>query len=305
METSDDAGVYRISPDTALVQTVDFFTPVVDDPFVFGQAAAVNSLSDVYAMGGKPLTALNLVCFPKDKMDGSVLEGILKGGADKMKEAGVVLVGGHSVVDPELKYGLAVTGIVHPEKVVRNVGAKSGDVLILTKPLGVGILTTAVKFKKISNEGLEQVCKVMLELNRAASEAMMEVGVHACTDITGFGLLGHLSEMARGSGVTVEIQASSVPVLEEARKLIKKKIFPGGLTKNKNFYGQYVTVSKDVPPDLLEILYDPQTSGGLLIAVPEEKSRLLLSLLHERGLKISSVIGKVVGTSSGEIGIVQ
>lgn len=269
---SDDAGVYKISPDLALVQTVDFFTPVVDDPYLYGQIAAANSLSDVYAMGGKPLTVLNIACF-SCSLDSSVLADILKGGAQKIKEAGAILLGGHTVTDNEIKYGLSVTGTVDPQRVVTNSGAKPGDVLILTKPIGTGILTTAFKFDMISEEDLKEAAISMSTLNKAASEAMQKIGVHACTDITGFGLLGHGYEMADGSGVELKINSSRVPLMGRVIDLIEKDSVPGGAYSNMHYFSQWVDFEDSITEPQKIALFDPQTSGGLLISVPGERLR--------------------------------
>ena len=235
-EHAEDAGVYKISADLALVQTVDFFTPTVDDPFTFGQIAAVNALNDIYAMGAKPLTAMNIVCFPIKTMDKSVLREVLRGGLDKMREAGVLLIGGHSVEDNEIKYGLSVTGVIHPDKVLFNRGAKAGDSLILTKPLGTGIISTAIKAGEASSELVTRAISSMTQLNKKASEMMVEEGdIHACTDITGFGFLGHACEMIEGSNVGMNIKSASVPIFKVCRELMETGFVPGGLYRNKNF----------------------------------------------------------------------
>jgi selenide,water dikinase len=283
------------------VQTVDFFTPIVDDPYDFGRIAAANSLSDVYAMGGRPLTALNVVCFPQSQMDISVLQGVLRGGLDMMHQAGVMLLGGHTVDDPELKYGLAVTGTIHPDKVVHNRGAKPGDRLILTKPLGTGIISTAIKNGQATPETIEAIVRSMTTLNRAASEAMLEVGVNACKDITGFGLLGHTAEMVEGTGAGMAIDASAVPVFAGTRELAEAGMKAGGLIRNREFRGHMVDMAESVPESLAEVLWDPQTSGGLLIAVPHEKAWILLEKLHELGINEAAFIGEVVAEPAGRI----
>lgn len=295
---SDDAGVYKLSPGLALVQTVDFFTPVVDDPYVYGQIAAANSLSDVYAMGGKPLTAMNISCF-SCSLDPAILAEILKGGVQKIKEAGAILVGGHTVTDNEVKYGLSVTGLIDPERVVTNSGAKPGDVLILTKPLGAGVLTTAFKFDKIGEGELSEAALVMSTLNKAASEAMQKVGVNACTDITGFGLLGHSIEMARGSEVEITINAVEVPLMHNVLDLIKQEYLPGGAYSNRNYYGKWVDFAPAVAEEHRMAFFDPQTSGGLLIAVPAEKADELLEELHQSSVAWAKVIGSVGEKGSG------
>lgn len=244
-DKSDDAGVYKLSDELALVQTVDFFTPVVDDPYLYGQIAAANALSDVYAMGGKPITALNIACYTCS-MTPDILAKILKGGADKIREAGAVLAGGHTVTDKELKYGLSVTGVIMPSKVITNSGAKAGDLLILTKPLGTGILTTSFKFDLISEEELSEAAKVMSTLNKAASEEMQKIEVHACTDITGFGLLGHSYEMAKGSNVAIVFDSSKIMIMDHVLELIKRDSIPGGAYSNKDYFERWVSFNTAV-----------------------------------------------------------
>ena len=301
MERAEDAGIYKLNADLAIVQTVDFFTPIVDDPFDFGRIAAANALSDVYAMGGKPLTALNVVCFPKDTMDFSILREVLMGGLDMMHEAGVILLGGHTVDDPELKYGLAVTGTIHPDKVVHNHGAKPGDRLILTKPLGTGIISTAIKRGAASPEAIAAVVKSMTTLNKAASEAMLAVGVNACKYITGFGLLGHTAEMVEGTDVGFIIEAAAVPIFPAAKALAEAGMVPGGTQRNRDYRQDMVDIDKKVPQYLQDILFDPQTSGGLLIAVPAKKAQKLLKRLHEEGITAAAIIGEVVAEKKGRI----
>lgn len=291
-ETGDDAGVYRLTPDLALIQTVDFFTPVVDDPYTYGAIAAANSLSDVYAMGGRPLLALNIVCYPCHG-DLEVLSEILRGGAAKVAEAGALLVGGHTVQDEEPKYGLAVTGTVHPDRLVTNAGARPGDALILTKPLGTGIITTAIKGGLASPDLIEIACATMATLNRSAAEAMQEVGVHACTDITGFGLIGHALEMARASEVTLYLEADRVPLLPEVRELASAGCIPGGTFSNRVYFQPEVAVQKDLTEEEQLIFFDAQTSGGLLIAVPPERADALLRQLNQRGVGEAALIGEV------------
>lgn len=290
IEKLDDAGVYLLREDLALVQTVDFFTPIVDDPFWFGQISCANALSDVYAMGGEPITALNIVCFPRE-LDLSVLREILRGGLKKLEEAGVVLVGGHSVEDPEVKYGLSVTGIVHPQKIVRNQGARPGDVLVLTKPIGTGIISTAIKAQMAEEGTILKVSEVMATLNREASRVMVEIGVNACTDITGFGLLGHMCEMVEGTQVDFYVYSSQVPVFEEALYFAKIGLVPGGAYRNKSFRSHMVDFY-GVDEVMKDVLFDPQTSGGLLMAVPREKLSSLLEGLKKRG-QSAWVIGEV------------
>ena len=290
----DDAGVYKLTEDLAIIQTIDFFTPIVDDPYAFGQVAVANALSDVYAMGGKPLTAMNVVCFPSKSMDISVLENILRGGLDKMREAGVILVGGHSIDDTELKYGLSVTGTVHPKRMVTNSGAKAGDKLLLTKPLGTGIISTALKAGMVNDETIAKFTQCMATLNNKASELMLEVGAHACTDITGFGLLGHVCQVAENSQVGIKIYFASVPFFPEAEQFAKKGFCPAGLFRNREFYSKMVEIAPQVPKYGQDILFDPQTSGGLLISLAPEAAQRLLDRLHEVGVQQATIIGEVV-----------
>jgi len=294
MDRADDAGVYKISEDLAIIQTVDFFTPIVDDPYMFGQIAAANSLSDVYAMGGRPLTAMNIVCFPIKMMDISILREILRGGLDKMKEAGATLAGGHSVEASELKYGLSVTGVIHPSRVLTNIGAEAGDVLILTKPLGTGIINTAIKAGMAKEESIEMVTRCMARLNKDASEVMQEIGARACTDITGFGLIGHAFEMIQGTGRGIVIYASRVPLFPEAVNFAKMGLVPGGTYRNREFRMHQVDIDPAVSPYLSDILFDPQTSGGLLIAATTEKAGKMIKRLKERGIEEAALIGEVV-----------
>ncbi len=294
METSDDAGVYQISDETALIQTVDFFTPIVDDPYMFGQIAAANSLSDVYAMGGKPLTVLNIVGFPVKKLDMSILADILRGASDKVQESGAVLVGGHSIDDQEPKFGLSVTGTVHPDKVWTNSGAKPGDALILTKPIGVGIQTTAIKKDGLTDDQLQRVVSVMAELNKKASEVLHQFDVHACTDVTGFGLLGHAKEMACGAKVGLQISSAKVPVLDGTRKLAENGFIPGGSKANHKWLQENVQYSETIDEIMQWILCDAVTSGGLLVALPLDQVDHAITRLHEAGVEYASFIGHVV-----------
>ena len=294
METSDDAGVFRLRDDLAIVNTVDFFTPVVDDPYTYGQISAANSLSDVYAMGGEPKTAMNIVCFPQSGVEKEVLAEILQGGADKASEAGVVIVGGHSVADEEIKYGLAVTGVIDPRQVIRNVGAQSGDVLVLTKPLGTGILTTALKKAHLQAEEYAAAVASMTILNATAARVMQRHTVHACTDITGFSLMGHSCEMAMGSGVTLRLRAAALPLLPGALRLASAGYITGGCKRNRTYLADKVHVSSAVPPDFNEVAFDPQTSGGLLIAVPEQEAAGLVHDLLDEGVPAAAVIGETV-----------
>lgn len=301
MESLDDAGVYKLSDELAIIQTIDFFTPVVDEPYAFGQIAAANALSDVYAMGGKPLTAMNVVCFPAKSLDISVLKDILRGGLDKMCEAGVVLVGGHSIDDTELKYGLSVTGTVHPEKLVTNSGARVGDKLILTKPLGIGIISTALKAGVVNEELAGKVTKCMATLNNKASELMQEIGVHACTDITGFGLLGHTVQLAQNSHVGINIQFDSIPFFPEAGEFAKQGLCPAGLHRNREFYSASVKIAKELPDYMQDILFDAQTSGGLLICLAPRKAELLLNRLRQAGVEDAVIIGEAVSEPRGVV----
>ena len=303
IETGDDAAVYRLGPEIALILTVDYFTPIVDDPYSFGAIAAANAVSDVYAMGGKPLLALNIVGFPIGKLPKELLAEILRGGAEKAMEAGVLIVGGHSIDDDEPKYGLAVTGVIHPDLVVTNKWARAGDDLILTKPLGMGIISTAIKKEKASTSLVRRAVQVMSTLNRDAAEAMTEVGAHACTDITGFGLLGHLYGMTRASGVGAKIKLSKVPILPEVWELAKEGCIPGGTRKNYSFLQEKEAVTWDPGIDEMTrlVISDAQTSGGLLIAVAKEKSQDLLSRLEARKTQAAVLIGEIVDDSSRRI----
>ncbi len=301
MESLDDAGVYKLRNDLAIIQTIDFFTPIVDDPYDFGQIAVANALSDVYTMGGKPLTAMNVVCFPINKLDISVLQDVLRGGVDKMKEAGVTLVGGHSIDDAELKYGLSVTGVIHPERLVTNSGARAGDKLILTKPLGTGIISTALKAGKASEETIARLTKYMAALNKKASELMQEIGVHACTDITGFGLLGHACQLAQNSQVGIKINSASIPTFPETEDFANMGLCPGGLHRNREFYGKMVGFSKHVPDSIQDILFDPQTSGGLLISLAPEAAAPLVSKLRKAGIREAVIIGEIINKPAGKI----
>ena len=308
-EGSEDAGVYRLADDLAIVQTCDFFTPILDDPYEFGQVAAANSLSDVYAMGGKPLIAMNIVCYPCS-LGMEALREILRGGAEKVWESGALLVGGHSVDDREPKYGLSVTGIVHPDRVVLNRGALPGDAIVLTKPLGTGIVSTALMADLADSQAQRRLYQVMSALNDKASQAMLEVGAHACTDITGFGFLGHLMEMAEASGVSLEVHAGQIPVIEGALEYAQMGLIPGGLRRNQDFLAGKVEAT-DVDQSVLEVMFDPQTSGGLLIAVAPDRADDLVGRLraaaadgngeHDRDAAVSltaSVVGRAVSAGS-------
>ena len=298
--TADDAGVYRIAPDLALVQTVDVFTPIVDEPYWFGAIAAANALSDVYAMGGTPRLALNIAGFPRAKLPLDVLGEILKGGADKCTEAGVVVIGGHTIDDPEPKFGLAVTGFIHPDRIVTNASARPGDRLVLTKPLGLGVITTGIKQERTSRSTIEEAIRLMATLNRDAARAMTEVGVSAATDVTGFGLLGHLHEMTRAAQVKARIRLSEVPILEEAWALAREGVIPGGTDRNRTALEGAVTWD-GVGEDGRVLLCDAQTSGGLLMAVPADRLDRLLHALRGGGVPAAAVVGEITGPGRGEI----
>jgi selenide, water dikinase len=301
METSDDAGVYRLSESEALVQTVDFITPIVDDPFTFGRIAACNSLSDVYAMGGRPITALNIVCFPSKKFTLDVLREVLRGGLSALAEAETQLLGGHSVDDPEFKYGLAVTGMVRPDRAVRNDTIRDGDAIVLTKPLGTGMIATALKAGPVGEAVMGPFIKSMTTLNRAAALIMRGHKVHACTDVTGFGLIGHVREMLGNNLMEIEIDSKRVPVLPGAREAASGGLIPGGMYRNRDFIGSLCHTGTPVPQNLLDILFDPQTSGGLLIAVEEGAAEALVSELHGSGVPDAAVIAQVRNSSSSRI----
>jgi selenide,water dikinase len=301
-DKADDAGVYQLTPELALVQTVDFFTPIVDDPYTFGQIAATNALSDVYAMGGRPLSALALVCFP-DKADVGILEQILAGGLSKMIEASCTVVGGHSIRDPELKFGYAVTGTIHPRHVLTNGGAKPGDALLLTKPLGTGVISTAIKGGKAAPEWIEAATRSMTTLNRSAAEAALPHAVHGMTDVTGFGLIGHARELALASDVALIIRASEVPLLSGALECIRAGMIPGGLKANRDFAECVVEYAQTVPEELRTILFDPQTAGGLLIAVAATEAAELVAQL--RGCQLEARrIGEVLPARKPLISVV-
>jgi len=302
LEHAEDAGVYKLSADLALVQTVDFFTPTVDDPFTFGQIAAANALNDVYAMGGKPLTAMNIVCFPIKTMDKSVLLEVLRGGLDKMREAGVLLIGGHSVEDNEIKYGLSVTGVIHPDKVLFNRGAEAGDSLILTKPLGTGIISTAIKAEEATSEMVTKAISCMTQLNKKTSEMMIAAGdIHACTDITGFGFLGHACEMIEGSDVGMNINSAAVPIFTGLQELVETGFVPGGLYRNKNFRISQIETADTCPAWLLDVFFDPQTAGGLFFSLPRKKAQNLVEKMRRSGIGDAAVVGEVVADHPGKI----
>ena len=293
IESSDDAAVYQISDTQALVLTIDFFPPIVDDPWHFGAIAACNALSDVYAMGGTPILALNVTCFPEG-MDLGILSEILKGGLAKAEEAGVMIVGGHTINDDEPKYGMAVTGLIEPGKQLTNTCAKVGDRLILTKPIGTGIITTAGKNGVADEDNLATAIDVMESLNKGAAESMLHIGVNACTDITGFGLLGHLQTMADASGVSAIVKMGDVPILPGVTALVAEGVFPGGTQRNLNFINPFVAWSPDLKYEDKIILSDAQTSGGLLMSVSPEKTQDLLNSLSSHGVKGAVIIGEIV-----------
>jgi selenide, water dikinase len=301
--TGDDAAVYQIDEHRALVATADFFTPIVDDPFDFGRIAAANALSDIYAMGARPLFALNLVGFPRKLLNEGILEEILRGGAEIAREAGAPILGGHSIDDAEPKYGLSVIGEVDPSKIVRNAGARPGDKLILTKPIGTGIIATALKNDKATPAAIAAAVKSMTTLNRDASEAMIEIGAHAATDVTGFGLLGHLNEMLSASGVGARIHASRVPILDGAPDLVQAGQIPGGTRRNFDDAKPFARFAESIPEWMRMLLCDAQTSGGLLIAVAPDRATALAEALQRRRTPAADVIGEIVAGSGVEVSI--
>ena len=307
--TSDDAGVYLLNPQTALIQTLDFFTPMVDDPFAFGQIAAANALSDVYAMGGQPLLCMNILACPGEKMGAEVFHQVLAGGLSKIKEAGALLVGGHSVEDAELKYGLSVTGVVHPDNLLTNAGAHVGDVLVLTKPLGTGILATALKGGLLSEDALPGLTQVMTTLNKLplevladASFAPLRSAVHACTDITGFGLLGHAHEMAQASQVSLHFMMATLPLLPGVLDLVNMGIIPEGTYRNKKYYAPWLHSTLAEDGSVFMLGFDPQTSGGLLFSLSEQAAQALLAGLKQRGYPFAArIVGIVQAGEAGKI----
>jgi selenide,water dikinase len=299
MADMDNAGVYKLSDDIAIIQTLDFFTPVVDDPYAFGQIAAANALSDVYVMGGRPVTAMNIAGFPSKTLDITILHQILTGGAEKLMEAGVVLIGGHTVDDSELKYGLSVTGTIHPNRLITNGGVMPGDRLVLTKPLGLGIMTTALKAGRLDEKATRHVTMLMAALNDKASQLMQEAGAHACTDITGFGFAGHVTGMAMNSGVGIVIDSSALPVIPETVKLAAQGLLPGGLHNNRDFYTPKVKIARGLPKWVSDVIFDPQTSGGLLIAVSADKANALLKSLKRAGIASAAIVGEAVKSHKG------
>jgi selenide,water dikinase len=303
MPAGDDAGVFQLDDDLALVQTVDVFSPSVDDPYTFGQVAAANSLSDVYAMGGRPITALSIVGFPARAMPDEVMREILRGGIDKMTEAGVAVIGGHSIRDNEIKAGFAVTGLIDPKKIATNAGVRPGDRLVLTKPIGTGILAFAAQIGRAPAGGPEAAARSMAALNKRAAERMLEFGAHACTDVTGFGLMGHLSAMAAASKVDVEILFDDVPMLPGVLECAAQGILPGAIERNRESSGHALAATDGVPPAMLDILFDAQTSGGLLIAVPESCADALVARLREDGIAEAAVIGRAVAAGTGRVSV--
>ena len=296
----DDAGVYKISGNVAIIQTIDFITPIVNEPYSFGQIAAANSISDVYTMGGRPITAMNVVCFPSGDMDISILNEILRGGLDKIQEAGAALMGGHSVTDSEMKYGLSVTGIVHPDNLITNSGTRIGDSLVLTKPIGTGVMSTALKNRLIDENAMKEAIRSMTALNRTAAELMIELGAHACTDVTGFGLIGHASHLIQEGETGIEFDFNSIPFFKGVFDLSRKEIYPGGLGRNRDFYSANVEFKSRIPQYKRNLLFDPQTSGGLLIALPTTKAELLVEKLHKSKID-AAIIGKAVKESAHKI----
>jgi len=301
LEAADDAGVYRLTPELALILTVDFFTPIVNDPYQYGAIAAANALSDIYAMGGRPLVALNIACFPVKEVSPEIIKAVLQGGLDKVHEAGALLVGGHSVEDPEMKYGLAVTGLVHPDRIFIKAGARQGDKLVLTKPLGTGVIATALKGRLASPEAEEAAIKVMSALNNTAAEALEGLEVHAVTDITGFGLLGHGLEMAKASKTELTVYASKVPVLRWALEYASMGLVPAGSHANRRFCESHLTVDPQVDIITADLLSDAQTSGGLFIAVAAKDAETLMNRLQDKGVSEAAVIGEITGTGAGRI----
>lgn len=301
--TADDAGVFRITSEIALIQTLDFFTPIVNDPYLFGRIAATNALSDVYAMGGRPLTAMNICCFPVKDLPVEVFREILRGGMDAVHQAGAVLAGGHSVEDPELKYGLSVTGVVHPDRVVTNAGLKAGQALLLTKPLGTGVIATALKAGLASPLAVEQAVAVMTALNAPAVEVMEACGVSGATDVTGFGLLGHALELAQASGVGLVIQAAKVPIIPEARDMAAMGLVPLGSHANKNFCASKVRTRGPAQEIVMDLLADAQTSGGMLMGLDPDKVETALEMLARHGVQ-GAVIGRAVAEEPGTITVV-
>ena len=292
-KTFADAGIYKISDDMATVSTLDFFTPVVNNPYDYGQIAAANALSDVYAMGGKPLTAMNILCYPIKSLDKDIVVEILKGSADKVNEAGAVIIGGHTLQDSEIKYGLSITGIIHPDRIVTNAGARAGDALVLTNPLGTGLIISAIKADKVLEEHVNLVTRSMALLNKTASEVMLEIGVSACTDITGFGLIGHAYELAEASKVTLSFFAGRIPIFDGCERYVRMGLIPGVSKLSKKYLKNAIRINPKVREELVDVLFDAQTSGGLLISIPKGKTEILCKKLKERGTLTYDVVGEV------------
>jgi selenide, water dikinase len=291
--SSDDAGVYRLTDEIAIVTTADFITPPVDDPYLFGQIAAANAISDVYAMGGKPLTCLNLVGFPSRKLPPGILHGIVAGALDKVTESGAVLAGGHTTEDDEPKFGLSVVGVVHPQKIWTNSNAKPGDALVLTKPIGSGVLFNANRKKLVSPQAMKECIDILITLNKTSAEVMKDFEIHSVTDITGFGLAGHCFEMAGASQVTIDIEVDKIPIMREALEMYQKGITTGMNSSNRELVKGHTVIKKVLPSRHQEILFDPQTSGGLMVALPADQSETLLKKLHQHGVTKANIIGKV------------
>lgn len=292
-KTFADAGIYKISDDLATVSTLDFFTPVVNNPYDYGQIAAANALSDVYAMGGKPLTAMNILCYPLKSLDKDIVVEILKGSADKVNEAGAVIVGGHTLQDSEIKYGLSVTGIIHPDRIVTNAAAQAGDALVLTKPLGTGLIISALKADKVLEEHVNLATRSMALLNKTASEAMLEAGVSACTDITGFGLMGHAYELAEASKVTLSFFAGRIPIFDGCERYVRMGLIPGVSKLSKKYLKHAIRIDPGVREEVVDVMFDAQTSGGLLISIPKGNVETLCAKLREKGVVTVSVVGEV------------
>jgi selenide,water dikinase len=304
IESADDAGVYRLDSERALVQTLDFFTPIIDSPFEFGRIAAANSLSDVYAMGGKPLTAMNIVCFPIEDLPEKILKETLEGGLEKIYEAGAVLVGGHSVDDREFKYGLSVTGIVHPERILTNFNARVGDRLILTKPIGTGIIATAIKGKIADKAAMKTLVDIASALNKRSAEIMLRFNPNACTDVTGFGLAGHVLEMAKGSKKKIALYTASIPYISKAREYAHMGLIPAGTYSIKGFCEKSVTIDPSVETVLCDLIFDPQTSGGLVVSLAEKDANVCLKAMIDEGID-ASIIGEVTSNhQNGHVSIV-
>ncbi len=292
-DTVGDAGVYRLKEDLAIIQTVDILTPIADDPYVFGEIAAANSLSDVYVMGGTPITAMNIVGFPP-KLDLSIMEQMIQGGSSKIKEAGAVILGGHTIKDEELKYGMAITAVIDPKDLITNDRAEPGDCIVLTKPLGTGVISTALKNGLASDLAVRKINDSMRQLNKIAAQTMLETGVHACTDVTGFGLLGHAMQLAQASQVSLRIDSKRVPFIEEAFEYSSRSLFPGGTKKNRQFVEPFVQFTPDVTDEHRMLLCDAQTSGGLLIVLSMNLAPKLIELLHQRNIRSAAIIGEVI-----------